>query len=44
VERLEIFTEKFGVFLKELKIKCEIGKVGYERLKDEVIAFNILFG
>ena len=44
VERLEIFTEKFGVFLKELKIKCEIGKVGYERLKDVVIAFNILFG
>ena len=44
VERLEIFTEKFGSFMKELKIKCDIGQAGFDRLKADVITFNELFG
>jgi hypothetical protein len=44
VERLEVFTEKFGSFMKELKIKCDIGQAGFDRLKADVITFNELFG
>ena len=32
VDRLEIFVDKFGSFLKQLKVKVEIGKAGYERV------------
>ena len=41
---MEVFTEKFGSFLKELKIKLEIGQAGYERVIKEVLELNELFG
>jgi hypothetical protein len=44
VERLEVYIDKFGSFLKELKIKLEIGKAGFERAKSDVFKLNELFG
>lgn len=39
-----MFTDKFGAFLKELRIKIDIGKAGFERIKADVLTFNELFG
>lgn len=44
MERLEAFTEKFGALLKELRIKIDIGKAGFERIKADVLTLNELFG
>jgi len=39
-----LYIEKFGSFLKELKIKLDIGKAGFERVKADVLTLNELFG
>ena len=43
-ERIEVFVDKFGSFLKELKIKVELGLAGLEKVKADVLNLNELFG
>jgi hypothetical protein len=43
-ERVEVFVDKFGTFLKELKVKVELGQAGFDRIKVDVLKLNELFG
>lgn len=43
-ERVEVFVDKFGTFLKELKVKVELGQAGFDKVKADVLKLNELFG